>query len=93
MAIFQDKQQVSDQRLRNVANAVDGRLLENNERNTQQEYLLRQLSDEIIGLREEMKETRSNTHNKFMKTNEDRTRNRRRKVRVSGGKLRNALTQ
>ena len=34
-----------------VANAADGRLIENNERNIQQENLLKQLSDAVIGLK------------------------------------------
>ena len=70
MSYFQDKQQVSDRDLRNGANAADGRLIENNERNNQQENLLSQLSEAIIGLREEMIVSRNNTqqiHEKQMK--------------------------
>ena len=40
---------------------MDGRLIETNGRNNQQEYLLSQLSDAIIGLKEEMIESRNIT--------------------------------
>ena len=58
---FQDKQQILEQDLRYVANAVDGLLIGNNERNNQQEYLLSQLSEAAIGLKEEMIESRNDT--------------------------------
>ena len=38
LANSQGKQQELEQRLRNVANAVDGRLLENNNRNNHQKF-------------------------------------------------------
>ena len=51
---LQETQQVSERDIRDGANAADGRLIGNNERNNQQGNLLKQLSDAIIGLREEM---------------------------------------
>ena len=81
MSHFQDKKQESDQCLGNVANAVGGRLLENNERNGQEEFLLNKLSDAIVGLIAEMGGSRNNTHAKnSRKTNDNRAENRRRKL-------------
>ena len=57
---FQEKKQELDQCIRDVANAVDGRLIENNKRNNR-ESLLEELIDAIMGSREEMKESRNNT--------------------------------
>ena len=58
---FRDKQQISGRDLRNVSTDADGGLIENNGRNDQLEYLLSQLSDAIIGLKEEMIESRNDT--------------------------------
>ena len=58
----QEKQQVSERDLRGFANAADGRLVENNERNNKQEKPPGELSDAIVGLRGgEMQESRNNT--------------------------------
>ena len=59
MSNFQEKKQESDQCLRSVDNAVGGRLLGNNRRNSQQEFSPNKLNDAIIGLREEMGESRN----------------------------------
>ena len=49
MRNLQETQQVSERDIRDVTNDADARLIENNERNNQQENLLKQLSDAIIG--------------------------------------------
>ena len=56
---FQEKQQELDQWIRDVSNAVDGRLLGNNNSNNRQESLLREISDAIMGLNGEMEENRN----------------------------------
>ena len=45
----QETQQVLGREIMDVADASDGRLVENNVRNIQQENLSKQLSDEVIG--------------------------------------------
>ena len=57
---FQEKQQELEQCIRDVANAMDGRLVESNRGNSNQESLLGELSDAVIGLIEEMGESRDN---------------------------------
>ena len=57
---IQETQQVLGRGITDVANAADGHLIENNERNIQHENLLKQLSDAVNGLREEMIESRNN---------------------------------
>ena len=55
----QETHQVSGREIMDVANAVDGRLIENNERNIQKGNMSKQLSDAVIGPREEMIESRN----------------------------------
>ena len=55
---IQETQQVLGREITDVANAADVRSIANNERNTQQENTLKQLSDAVIWLREEMIESR-----------------------------------
>ena len=56
LANFRERRQGLEQGIRNVANAVGDRLLENNHRNNIQEKLLKEISDALMGLKGEMGE-------------------------------------
>ena len=56
-ANFQERRRESDQRIREVANAMDGCLVENNQRSNNQDSSPKELSDAIVGLRDEMEES------------------------------------
>ena len=56
--------------MRDVVSAVGSRLIENNERNTQQENALSLLDEAVLGLREELEESKKNNqqlHEKQMR--------------------------
>ena len=55
----QETQQVSGREIMDGANDAGGRLIENNEGNTQKGIPSKQLSEAVIGLREEMVECRN----------------------------------
>ena len=62
MLEFQESHIVSGRDMGEVASVVDSRLIENNERNNQQENVcvLELLNEEVQWLREELKESRNN---------------------------------
>ena len=60
MLNFQESRQFSARDMRDVASAVDSRLIENNGRNNQQENVLNLLSEAVQGLRGELGESRNN---------------------------------
>ena len=64
---------------------MDGRLIENNQRSNNRESLLGELSDAIMGLGEEMKESRTNTQ-QIKETQRKIEQNRRRKGQGKWGK-------
>ena len=57
----QETQRELEQGIRAVSNAMDGRLIDNNQRNNNQESSLKELGGAIMGLREDMGESRNNT--------------------------------
>ena len=56
MSNIRDSHQYLENNMRDVVTEVGSQLMKNNDRNNQQEDVLKALSEAIIGLREELKE-------------------------------------
>ena len=75
---FQERQKELEQRIRNVSNAADARLLENNNRNNHQEKLLKEICEALIGLKG-IGENRNSTQKIYEKQTQMERKNRRRR--------------